>query len=238
MNVLAIGAHPDDVEFLCAGTLALYADRGHAVFVAIATNGNVGSPTLSKDEIAAVRRQEAEASCSLIGACLIWMDFDDEWLFDTPEVRARFIDAIRESEAEVVFAHSTDDYHPDHRVSGQVAADARIPSTIRLVETTRPAVPKVPHVFVMDTIGSVGFEPEFYVDIGGEAFERKKEMLGKHRSQDEWLKHLYGMSYVEFMEIQARQRGLQAGCRVAEAFREIKTYPRTGSAALLPRSAA
>ena len=51
MNILAIGAHPDDVEFLCAGTLALYALEGHKIFIAIATNGNVGSPTLSKIEI-------------------------------------------------------------------------------------------------------------------------------------------------------------------------------------------
>ena len=48
MKILAIGAHPDDVEFLCAGTLALYAAQGHEIFIAIATNGNVGSPTLEK----------------------------------------------------------------------------------------------------------------------------------------------------------------------------------------------
>jgi LmbE family N-acetylglucosaminyl deacetylase len=107
MNVLAIGAHPDDIELQCAGTLALYAKSGHRVFMAVATNGNVGSPTHSREAIAAIRRKEQEASCALIGATLIWMDFDDEWLFNDRPTRARFIDAIREADpaaAGVAFA--------------------------------------------------------------------------------------------------------------------------------------
>ena len=91
MNVLAIGAHPDDIEMQCAGTLALYARAGHKVFMAVATNGNVGSPTHTREEIGAIRRKEQEASCSLIGASLIWMDFDDEWLFNDRATRIRFI---------------------------------------------------------------------------------------------------------------------------------------------------
>ena len=233
MNVLGIGAHPDDLEFLCSGTLALYRERGHEVFMAIATNGNVGSPTLSKEEIASVRHEEASAACSVIGAHLIWMDYPDEWLFNTPEVRTRFIDAIREAKPDVMFAHGSTDYHPDHRVAGQVAIDARIPSTVRLVETSLPPAEKIPHIFIMDNVGGIEFEPEFYVDIG-EVFEAKQAMLEKHASQDAWLRHLYDMTYVEFMEIHARQRGLEANCRVAEGFREVKTYPRTGSSALLP----
>ena len=101
MNILAIGAHPDDIEFLCAGTLALYAKQGHKIFIAVATNGNVGSPTLSKTEISEIRKNECLQSCKLINAKLIWMNFDDEWLYDTPESRKRFIDAIRESQADI-----------------------------------------------------------------------------------------------------------------------------------------
>ncbi|MBT5487260.1 MAG: PIG-L family deacetylase, partial [Deltaproteobacteria bacterium] len=85
MKILAIGAHPDDVEFLCAGTLALYAAQGHEIFIAIATNGNVGSPTLEKNEISAIRKKESLEACKLINAKLIWMNFDDEWLFDNKE---------------------------------------------------------------------------------------------------------------------------------------------------------
>ena len=62
MNILAIGAHPDDIEILCSGTLALYKQQGHTVFMAVATNGGAGSPKLSRPEIAEIRRREQEKS--------------------------------------------------------------------------------------------------------------------------------------------------------------------------------
>ena len=68
MNILAIGAHPDDVEESCGGTLARYVKMGHKVFTATATNGNIGSATLPMDEIAAIRKEEARRSAALIGA--------------------------------------------------------------------------------------------------------------------------------------------------------------------------
>lgn len=233
MNVLAIGAHPDDLELLCAGTLARYAQSGHEIFMAIATNGDVGSATHSKEETAELRREEARRSCARIGATLIWMGFPDEWLFDTPEVRSRFIDAIREARPEVMLVHSTHDYHPDHRIAGQVAVDARIPSTVRLVETQLPPAERIPHIFVMDTIGGTSFEPELYVDVS-DVWETKKAMLEEHQSQSEHLRRSYGIEYTQFMETQARRRGVEAGLRLAEAFQEVKTFPVTGSASLLP----
>ena len=83
MRVLFIGAHPDDFEYFCAGTFARYARQGHELYVAIATNGNIGSHIHeTKEEIAAIRLEEAKEACALIGAKLIWMDFDDEYLID------------------------------------------------------------------------------------------------------------------------------------------------------------
>jgi LmbE family N-acetylglucosaminyl deacetylase len=233
MNVLAIGAHPDDLELLCGGTLARYAQAGHDVFMAIATNGEVGSATLSKEQTAKLRHEEASRSCARIGATLIWMGFPDEWLFDTPEVRSRFIDAIREARPEVMFVHSTDDYHPDHRAAGKVAVDARIPSTVRLVETQLPPAARLPHIFVMDTIGGAAFDPELYVDVS-DVWDAKQAMLEEHQSQSEHLRRSFSIEYTEFMEAQARQRGGEAGYRLAEAFREVKAFPVTGSASLLP----
>ena len=77
MNILAIGAHPDDVELNCAGTLAKYAALGHKVFIATATSGNIGSATLPKEEIAAVRKAEAAKSAAIIGAEYLCLDYDD-----------------------------------------------------------------------------------------------------------------------------------------------------------------
>lgn len=233
MRVLAIGAHPDDVEILCAGTLAHYAAAGHDVTIAVATRGDVGSPTLSREVIAAIRHDEAAAAASMIGAELIWLGFDDEWLFDDRPTRARFVDAIRQARPDVMFVHNTADYHPDHRNAGSIATDARIPAAIRLVETNHPALERIPHVFVMDTLGRIDFQPEVYVDIT-DTFDTKRTMLQRHASQDEWLHALYGMSYLDFITEQATARGGEVDVRYAEAFRELKTYPSTGTPDLLP----
>ena len=137
MRVLAIAAHPDDIEWLCGGTLALCAQRGDEVFIAIATNGNVGTgdPSISREQIAEIRHKEAIASASLIGAKVIWMNFDDEWLFNNETTRTRFIDAIREARPDIMFVLSENDYHPDHRLAGTIAIDSRIPASVPLVKT-------------------------------------------------------------------------------------------------------
>ncbi len=235
MNILAIGAHPDDIEMQCAGTLALYAQQGHKVFMAIATNGNVGSPTLSRTEIAKVRRREQEDSCAVIGAELIWMDFDDEWLFDDRATRTVFIDAIRRANPDVMIVHGPGDYHPDHRISGQIAQDARIPATVRLVETLLPEIPAIPHLFFMDNPEGLGFEPEFFVDIET-VLPIKRKMLACHESQNAWVSDVVGkgLDLGDIMEKNATARGKQAGMAFAEGFREVKTFPRMGTADLLP----
>jgi LmbE family N-acetylglucosaminyl deacetylase len=224
VNILAIGAHPDDTDILCGGTLALYAQAGHEVWVAVATNGNVGSPTLSRNEIARVRHQEALASCAVIGAHLIWMNFDDEWLFDNRETRTRFIDVYREARPDIVLAHSTSDYHPDHRIAGQVAADARIPAAVRLVETRLPALETIPKLYAMDTVGQLEQELDVHVDISS-VIDTKTAMVQAHASQKDWLAHIFNMSYVEFMRGQSADRGAEIGVAFAEAFREVPSYP-------------
>ncbi|WP_409345994.1 PIG-L deacetylase family protein [Paenibacillus sp. MBLB4367] len=233
MRILAIGAHPDDVEIFCGGTLAKYAARGDHVTIMIATNGNVGSPVLSKEEIAAVRRKEAEASAACIGADLIWMGYDDEFLFHDRETRMAFINAIRKASPDVMFVHGNNDYHPDHRICGEIAVDCRIPVTVPLIETEYPPMPRIPHVFVMDNLGGVGFEPEFYVDVT-DVYEMKSRMIRSHASQDQWLNYQYGMDYVEFVSKTSAVRGMVIGVRHAEAFRSLPIYPVMGGASLLP----
>src|SRR5215471_11561048 len=101
MNVLFVGAHPDDIELFSGGTAALYAKQGHKVFFCISTNGNVGSPTLLPEEIAEIRHKEAQNGARVIGAELIWLGFDDEFLLDTREARLAFIEAFRQARPEV-----------------------------------------------------------------------------------------------------------------------------------------
>lgn len=234
MRVLAIGAHPDDVEGLCAGTLIKCAARGDHVTIMIATNGNVGSPTLSREEIAAIRKKEAEASAALIGADLIWMGYDDEFLFHDRETRLAFINAIRKANPDFMIVHGANDYHPDHRISGEIAIDCRIPVTVPLIETEYPPMSKIPHVFIMDNVGGIGFEPEAYVDIS-DSFEMKGRMIKCHKSQNEWLQHMYSADYVEMLSTPSIIRGKAIGVKYAEAFRNLPMYPVMGGSHLLPK---
>ena len=236
MNVLAIGAHPDDIEILCSGTLALYKQQGHNIFMAVATDGSVGSPHKTKEEIAGIRRREQEKSCAILGAEMIWMGFEDEWLFDDRPTRTRFLDAFRQADPDVIFVHSPNDYHPDHRIAGQIAVDCRIPASIRLVETTLPPTARIPHVFFMDNVSGLGFEPELYVDISS-VIDTKVAMLESHESQEIWIQELYGEGIAAIMKRVTAFRGLAIGAPHAEGFRSLRTYPVTDPRDFLPEKA-
>ena len=140
MRVLAVGAHPDDLEILCGGTLAKYAAQGHHVTMAVATNGEVGSPNLPKAEIAEIRRAEAQAAAAVIGADFIWMNHPDEFLFSDRKTRLNFLDIVRQARPEVILAHAPVDYHPDHRTAGQILWDIRVMTTVPNIETGSRAV--------------------------------------------------------------------------------------------------
>src|SRR5690554_5059600 len=112
MNVFIFGAHPDDIESFCGGTALRYAQMGANLYFCVATNGNVGSPTLSKEETAILRRGEAQAAADMIGAQLIWLGFDDEFLLDSVETRHAFINAMRVADPDVVISPCRTDYNP------------------------------------------------------------------------------------------------------------------------------
>ncbi|MCU6711205.1 PIG-L family deacetylase [Paenibacillus sp. J5C_2022] len=235
MNVLAICAHPDDAEIWAGGTLAKYAARGDRVTIAVVTNGEVGSPTLPKEEIAEIRRQEAIAAAKHIGAELIWMGYPDEFLFDTEGTRLAFIEAMRCSDAEVVLTHWPDDlYNPDHTITGRIANDVAIMTTVPNIVTASPKLDKIPIVYFMDSVAGLGFQPEEYVDIT-ETFETKRRMLAEHVSQvGDWLQDQYGSNAMEMIEVTSRFRGIQSGVRYAEGFIRAKAYPRNITGSLLP----
>ena len=138
MRVLAIGAHPDDLEMLCAGTLAKYAARGDHITMAVATNGEVGSPTLTKEEIAETRKAEAMAAADVIGAELVWMNHPDEFLFSNEHTRLHFLNVVRQSRPDVILTHAPSDYHPDHRATGQIVWDIRVMTTVPNIKTQAP----------------------------------------------------------------------------------------------------
>ncbi len=225
MRVMAFGAHPDDVEILCAGTLAKYAKQGHAVAIAIATNGDVGSPTLPMEEIAAIREQEARKAAAMINAEFHWLGYHDEFLYDSPDVRRHFIDVIRQFQPDIILCPDKDnDYHPDHQRTGQFVWDTHVMTPVPNIVTQHPPCKKIHEIWFYDTIAGINFTPEIYVDIT-DTWETKMAMLACHVSQADWLMAQYGILPSYHAETQSRFRGYQAGCTFAEAFRKAHVYP-------------
>jgi LmbE family N-acetylglucosaminyl deacetylase len=235
MRVLAFGPHPDDVEFYCSGTLAKYHAQGHTIGIAVMTRGDVGSPTLTRDEIGAQRESEARQSAALLGAELYWLGYDDEFLYDSPDVRRHVIDVIRQFGPDLVLCPDKDnDYLPDHTRTGQIVWDTHVMATVPLIATAHPPVAKPHAIWFYDTISMLNFNPEVWIDIS-EVWATKVKALACHDSQNAWLKHVFGMTMMDNAELQGRMRGLQAGCRYAEAFRRVRLYPQSvDTNALLP----
>ena len=225
MNILAIGAHPDDVESSCGGTLAKYAKLGHKVFTATATNGNVGSATLPMEEIAAIRKEEARRAAAHIGAEYICLDYDDEMFFEEKAARLAFIDLVRYCKADVILTHSPKDYNPDHMLTSKIVTDIPVMVPVEKIKTKSPAYDKIPLVVYFEPVHSIGFEPTEWVDIS-EEMETKIAMMSEHKSQVLWMQDNYkdslGDEKKDFFEgytILAKFRGTQCGVEYAEAFR-------------------
>ena len=234
MNILFIGAHPDDLEFLCGGTIAKCVARRDRVTMAVATNGNVGSPTLSHEEIAVIRRKEAEAAADELGAAdFVWINEPDEFLFDNERTRRTFIDVIRRARADLIVTHNPQDYHPDHINCSRLITDARIPSAVRLIETEHPPVPQSPELIYMDSVAGLNFQPQLFVDVT-DFMTKKRTALARHRSQEAWLQAICKQDLVRLMERQSSFRGLQAGVEYGEGFVRPSAWPVSSVANLLP----
>ncbi|MEW5979336.1 MAG: PIG-L family deacetylase [Acidobacteriota bacterium] len=233
LRVMAIAAHPDDVELFCAGTLARYADRGDAVTIAIACQGDSASLDLSPDELVRMRSQEAGASAQVLGAHLIQMGLPDWGVDINQETRKRFADAIRQANPDVIFTHFHTDYGSDHNNTFVLVRDAALVATVPSIATRHPAIAGTPAIFMWEPLGGYGFQPEVFVDITA-TFATKLRMLECHRSQREWLSRHGGMDFSEYVATIARFRGFQAGVRLAEGFVPLKNWANMRARAILP----
>jgi LmbE family N-acetylglucosaminyl deacetylase len=129
-RVLSVAAHGDDAEFFAGGTLAKLVSQGYELHLAIATNNERGSFRLSLEELRAIARPEAEASCAALGGCGVYMlGYTDGDLIDEKStvLRGKVMRIIREVQPDIVFSwdpfapHET---HPDHRTIAWATSDA------------------------------------------------------------------------------------------------------------------
>lgn len=219
MNILAVCAHPDDIELNVGGTLLKYKKQGHKIYIALTTSGNTGSNVMTDiKEIERVREAETLASAKTYGAQVRFLRADDERLLDTNEMRTKVLDAMRWANPDVIFTHSPTDESPDHRMTSQLvrAMVISLPG-INQQSSEKPCAKKV-SVFTWGAAKGIGFVPEVYVDVSDE-LEAVCMAANLHESQKAWLRLYKGPKDLSAAKrIMAAFWGLQYGCAAAEGF--------------------
>ncbi len=229
LRVLALFAHPDDTEFVCAGTLFLLADRGAAIHVATLTAGDCGSTILPSAEISRVRLKEGQRAAALLGAPFTSLKEKDLLvLYDRPTIR-KVMELVRRVDPSLVFTHSPSDYMLDHEIVSRLCQTACFGAMAPNFRTgaRKPSKPlrAIPHLYYAQPAGGtdiLGKEvmPSLCVNIGS-SLERKQRMLACHESQQAWLKSQQGMTGpVDNMRKMAAWTGALAGFEWAEGFRQ------------------
>jgi len=234
LNVLAVGAHPDDLEILCGGTLARFAREGHEVVMCHASRGDRGSFVHPSEEVAAIRGEEARRAAEICGAGYATLALHDAEISGAdPAQRRLMVDLVRETRPDLIITHHPNDYMSDHNEISKLVFDCSFHATLPLLETGNPHHPVVTPIYYMDTLMGLGFQPTEYVDVS-DVMETKAAMLEAHQSQLAWLRDHDGVDIVEQMRTASRFRGLQCGVQYAEGFVPCLTWLRATTRRLLP----
>lgn len=190
LNIIVIGAHPDDADNKFGGTAALFAEMGHNVKFVSVTNGDAGHYNKGGGHLAKIRRAEAKKAAKELGIEeYTVLDNHDGELLPTLEVRHQIIREIRNWNADVVLSPRPADYHPDHRYTGILVQDAAYLVIVPNVTPDTPPLEKNPvFLYLEDRFQKpYPFQPDIAVDITS-TFDKKIEALSAHESQMfEWL---------------------------------------------------
>ncbi len=225
-RILAVVAHPDDAELLCAGTLARARAEGAELAICTLCRGDKGLPSGNVDDIGEVRRGEMQQAADLLGATFFPAGFDDGTLVDEPTTRAVLNEIYRQFHPTLVLAHAFRDYHADHRAASQLAEAVSWFCASRDHVTASAPLGSPPELWWMDTVTGADFEPGFYVDVS-EYADVKEQMLACHASQVARENDGDLGPLCELMRVQFRMRGSQAGVQAAEAFQIHRAFRRS-----------
>jgi len=228
-TVLALFAHPDDAEFLCAGTLFHLADRGAKIHVATMTAGDCGSAILPAAKISRVRRKEAARAAEMLGAEYTCLGEKDLLVFYDRRRLSKVLELVRHVDPTLVFTHSPTDYMVDHEITSRLCQSACFGACAPNFRTgaRRPARPVrgIPHLYYAQPFADkdiLGGEilPRIFVNITA-SLERKELMLACHESQGAWLKAQQDIPQVdEPLRKMARRAGKLSGFTWAEGYRQ------------------
>jgi len=199
MNILAIGAHPDDIEFGCGGTLLKYAAAGYTINLLVLTSGKVGGNPLE-------RTREQELSAKAIGVNeLIWGGFEDTELVENKPLIISIEKALVRTKPDIVFINYVDDVHQDHRA----VAFSGITATRYIKEVLFYEVPSTQN-----------FMPDIFVDVG-DILEKKFHLLKLHASQVNKTR-IDNLTIIESAQACATFRGYQGRVKSAEGFKALR----------------
>ncbi|MCD6120942.1 MAG: PIG-L family deacetylase [Spirochaetales bacterium] len=213
MRILAFGCHPDDVEYMTAGTLALLAEKGHEIHIATMAGGEVGSPTLKAQEIREKRLQEAADSAKIIKGKYHFAGGEDLQIEYNREYRQKSVKVMREVNPDIVLTAPPMDYLADHEMTSLLVRNASYIAPVPLFDCGEPTKPtkKIPYLYYWAPVGLkdiFGRKPYFHfgVDIST-VIKIKEKMLLCHVSQDEWIRYLNNISIADDMKEQSQEMG-------------------------------
>jgi LmbE family N-acetylglucosaminyl deacetylase len=233
-TALALMAHPDDAEILCAGTMVRLRTIGWEIHIITMTAGDCGTTTMSAAEISTIRREEASRGAEVIGGSYHCMDeLDGQVVYDKETIR-RVVALFRMFSPSLVFTHALSDYMMDHEITARLARNA----TQIFGAPNASSVPLrhpsgIPHLYYCDPVEGLdpfgqSPTPTTLIDIRA-VLDRKAEALACHASQREWLRAHQGMDeYIDAMKRHAAMRGKLMGSPASEAFVQHRShgYPR------------
>lgn len=226
-TVLAIAAHPDDIEFFMSGTLMRLAKAGYALHYMNLANGSCGTTQWDAATIARIRRDEARAAAASIGATFHDSICNDlEIFYDRPTL-ARLASVVREVAPDILLTHSPADYMEDHTNTCRLAVTAAFVRGMPNFPVDPPRPPVAGEVTVYhaqpywhcDPLRQP-VRPDLYVDVS-ELIENKVAMLSCHVSQKQWLDESQGHdSYLETLrQLDARLGRMSGQFTYAEGWR-------------------
>jgi len=199
VNVLALGAHPDDIEYGCGGMLTKYAERGHDVYLWVASDGALGGDGI-------VRRQEQADSALVMGVReVFWGEYPDTELPLNRELIVRLEQVLRAVQPRMIFVNYPDDTHQDHR---------------NLAQGTLSATRYVPNFLFYEVPTTQNFAPNCFTDIE-KVLDKKLACLEAHRSQVAKT-NIEDLTILELAVSTANFRGIQGRVKFAEAFQSVR----------------
>ncbi|MEX2140784.1 MAG: PIG-L deacetylase family protein [Pirellulales bacterium] len=226
-RAFAIAAHPDDIEFVMAGTMMRLKEAGHELHYMTVGNGSCGSSEHDAETIRRIRRDEARAAAAYLGATFHEALTNDIEIFYDRPMLARLGSIVREVAPQILLTHSPQDYMEDHTNTCRLAVTAAFCRGMRNfpVDPPRPAIDEEVTIYHAQPHGNCDslrqpILPELFVDVTS-VMDRKAEMLVKHQSQKDWLDRSQGMnSYVATLrELNAEVGRMSGRFQFAEGWR-------------------